>query len=444
MNEDLRTGAQEASANRDALRGMIEAKLDDASSKHATASLTLRGEVESSFQRLRQSVIDSLLQSSDHQTERLNANTSALTSLIEKHETAGERLRGSIEMRLDALRLENSAKLEEMRRTVDERLQSTLETRLGESFARVIEQLKSLHEGIGEMKKLAANVGDLQKVLTNVKVRGTYGEVQLELLLEEFLSAEQYIKNAAVRENTGERVEFAIKLPGKGAGSVLLPVDAKFPREDYDNLVAASEAGDAAAVAQYRKQLENRIRSSAKDICEKYINPPATTDFAILFIPTESLYAELLRQPGLLESLQKTYRVTLASPTTFAALLSALQMGFKTLAIEKRSSEVWQVLGAVRTEFGRYDKVVQNLSRQLGTASNSVEELKRRTRAVNKTLTSVESAPDQPGTAGLIDRVSAAEADSEPNGLSELMFGEIEVPAEFVSSTEAASANDVV
>ncbi|WP_439365248.1 DNA recombination protein RmuC [Bradyrhizobium sp. DASA03005] len=431
LNDDLRTSALEASTHRDALRSTIEAKLDDAIVKQSAASQSLKGEIDSSFHRLKLTVTDALAQASEQQKERLNANTSALNVLVEKQELATDRLRTGVEARLDAIRQENSAKLDEMRQTVDERLQTTLETRLGESFTRVVEQLKSLHEGIGEMKRLAANVGDLQKVLTNVKVRGTYGEVQLELLLEEFLSAEQYVKNAAVRDNTGERVEFAIKLPGKDAGgTVLLPVDAKFPREDYDNLVAASEAGDSEAVALYRKQLENRIRSSAKEICEKYINPPRTTDFALLFIPTESLYAELLRQPGLLEYLQKTYRVTLASPTTFAALLSALQMGFKTLAIEKRSSEVWQVLGAVRTEFGRYDKIVQKISNQLGTASRSVDELKTRTRAVNRTLTSVESAPDEPTAANLLGvTLSIEEEDSELLKDNILISSEIEVPS---------------
>lgn len=438
LNDDLRTSAIEASANRDSLRSTIEAKLDDAITKQGTASQTLRGEIDSSFQRLKSTVTDALSQASEQQKERLNANTLALTNVVEKHDLAAERLRTGVEARLDALRQENSAKLDEMRQTVDERLQTTLETRLGESFTRVVEQLKSLHEGIGEMKRLAENVGDLQKVLTNVKVRGTYGEVQLELLLEEFLSAEQYVKNAAVRDNTGERVEFAIKLPGKDSGgTVLLPVDAKFPREDYDNLVAASEAGNAAEVSFYRKQLESRIRASAKDICEKYINPPRTTDFALLFIPTESLYAELLRQPGLLEHLQRTYRVTLASPTTFAALLSALQMGFKTLAIEKRSSEVWQVLGAVRTEFGRYDKVVQKISNQLGTASRSVDELKTRTRAVNRSLTSVESAPDEPTAAKLLGvTLSMDDEDKELSESNNPFSSEIEVPAALSSALE--------
>jgi len=282
-----------------------------------------------------------------------------------------------------------------MRQTVDEKLQATLDTRLGESFSRVVEQLKIMHQGIGEMRELAANVGDLQKVLTNVKVRGVYGEVQLEFLLEEFLSPEQYIKNASVKDESSERVEFAVRLPGKQhGGEVLLPIDAKFPREDYDRLIEATEAGSTELIPALRKQLENRIKSSAKEMRDKYINPPRTTDFGILFIPTESLYAEVLRQPGLLEILQREYRVTLASPTTLAALLNALQMGFRSLAIEKRSSEVWQVLAAVRTEFGKYNQVVEKLGKQLGTATNAVDSLRTRTRVMTRTLKTIEVLPD--------------------------------------------------
>jgi DNA recombination protein RmuC len=438
LNDDLRVSAQDATKNRDALRQLIEGKLDDVISKQSAAAIGLRAELEASFQRLQARVTASLSESSELQKERLDGNTSAVNALSEKQETSLERLRVGVESRLDAIRQENATKLDEMRQTVDERLQSTLETRLGESFNRVVDQLKSIHEGVGEMKLLAANVGDLQKVLTNVKVRGTYGEVQLELLLEEFLSAEQYIKNAAVKDDTSERVEFAIRFPGKDSSAgVLLPVDAKFPREDYDNLVAASEVGDGERVAFYKKQLENRIRASAKDIHDKYINPPRTTDFGILFIPTESLYAEILRQPGLLESLQRDFRVTLASPTTFAALLSALQMGFKTLAIEKRSSEVWQILGAVRTEFTKYDEVVKKISKQLTTASSSVDNLLTRTRAVTRKLRGVDSAPDDITAANLLGLTNTGSDDIE-NTLDEDEFAasEINIPATLIEAEE--------
>jgi DNA recombination protein RmuC len=395
LNDDLRLSGVEATTNRDALRLLVEGKLGEAISKQSTQALELRQALENSFQGLQIRVRDSLLEASNHQKERLDGNTVALTELTLKQETAHERLRLGVESRLEAMRQENATKLDEMRQTVDEKLQATLDTRLGESFSRVVEQLKIMHQGIGEMRELAANVGDLQKVLTNVKVRGTYGEVQLEFLLEEFLSPEQYIKNASVKDESSERVEFAVRLPGKQqGGEILLPIDAKFPREDYERLIEATEAGSTELIPALRKQLENRIKSSAKDIRDKYINPPRTTDFGILFIPTESLYAEVLRQPGLLEILQRDYRVTLASPTTLAALLNALQMGFRSLAIEKRSSEVWQVLAAVRTEFGKYNQVVEKLGKQLGTATNAVDSLRTRTRVMTRTLKTIEVLPD--------------------------------------------------
>jgi DNA recombination protein RmuC len=286
-------------------------------------------------------------------------------------------------------------KLEEMRKTVDERLQSTLEARLGDSFNRVVEHLERVHKGIGEVQLLASSVGDLKKVLSNVKVRGTYGEIQLGTLLDEFLSAEQIVRNAWIKEGSQERVEFAVKLPGRDADSeLLLPIDSKFPQEDYERLVAASEIGDAEKVAEASKALESRIKTCARTIRDKYINPPRTTNFAILFLPTESLYAEALRRPGLFEQLQREFQVTLTGPTTFTALLNALQMGFRTLAIEKRSSEVWQILGAVQNEFTKYNEVVNNLSRQLESAANSVKRLGTRTRAMNRKLINVERLPE--------------------------------------------------
>ena len=272
-----------------------------------------------------------------------------------------------------------------MRQTVDEKLHSTLETRLGESFNRVVEHLARVHEGLGEMKSLASNVGDLRSVLTNVKVRGTFGEVQLEMLLEQFLTPDQYVKNAQVKDNSGERVEFAVRFPGKGAGAeVLLPIDAKFPRETFDRLLEASQTGDEEQVRACRKQLETQIRAFAKDIGSKYINTPRTTDFAILFLPTEGLYAEMLRQVGIFEFLQREHKVTLAGPTTLSAILNAFQMGFRSLAIEKRSGEVWQILGAVQSEFKKYNEVVDKLGNQLSTAARSVENLGTRTKAMNR------------------------------------------------------------
>jgi len=257
-----------------------------------------------------------------------------------------------------------------------------------------------VHKGIGEMQTLATGVGDLKKVLSNVRARGAFGEVQLGALLEQFLSPEQYTRNAQVRDNTLERVEFAIRLPGREETEVLLPVDAKFPLDDYERMLEAAQDGNADDVTSAACALEARVRSFAKAISEKYISPPRTTDFAILFLPTESLYAEVLRTPGLLDSLQREYHVTLAGPTTFAALLNGLQMGFRSLAIEKRSSEVWEILGAVRNEFGKYNTVVTRLARQLNTAAKSVEALGVRTRAMDRKLGGGDKLP--PGTAQLL------------------------------------------
>jgi DNA recombination protein RmuC len=395
FDQDIAKMGQEANQNRDALRQTIEGKLDSASDRQSTAAKELREEMTGSFRKLGGTVAETLGQMSEHQKERLETVTTALGQLSDKHERAQEALRQAVESRLDAIRVESASKLDEIRGTVDEKLQSTLENRLGESFNRVVEHLERVQRGIGEMQTLAAGVGDLKKVLSNVRVRGTYGEVQLEMLLEQFLSPEQFIKNAQVKEDSQERVEYAVRLPGRDSnGEVLLPVDAKFPQEDYERLIAASEVGDADLFAEASKALENRIRLCAKSISEKYIATPKTTDFAILFLPTESLYAEILRRPGLFEQLQREFHVVLTGPTTFTALLNALQMGFRSLAIEKRSSEVWKILGAVGSEFAKYNGVVDQLSRQLGTAAKTVEKLSVRTRAMNRKLREVEKLPD--------------------------------------------------
>jgi len=412
LDRDIKLMGDEATRNRDTLRQTIETKLDDAAAKQATAAKELREEMTGSFRKLGASVADTLGQLDEHQKERLENVTTALSDLSEKHERAQETLKQTVEGRLDAIRTENAAKLDEMRQTVDEKLQSTLENRLGESFNRVVEQLERVHKGIGEMQSLAAGVGDLKKVLSNVRVRGTFGEVQLATLLEQFLSPEQFIRNAQIKENSQERVEFAVRLPGRDSGvEVLLPVDAKFPQEDYERLIAAAELGDSDAVAQAAKDLECRIRQFAKTIRDKYIATPRTTEFAILFLPTESLYAEILGRPGFFEQLQREYHVTLTGPTTFTALLNALQMGFRSLAIEKRSSEVWQILGAVSNEFGKYNEVVDKLSKQLNTAAKSVENLGVRTRAMNRKLRDVEKLPDD--TAQILLGPALAEMEEE-------------------------------
>jgi DNA recombination protein RmuC len=305
-------------------------------------------------------------------------------------------LRTTVDQKLTQLQQENAKKLDEMRKTVDEKLQGTLEKRLGESFKLVSERLEQVYRGLGEMRNLATGVGDLKKVLTNVKTRGTWGEIQLGNLLEQVLTPDQYDTNVATRTNSNERVEFAVKLPGRDHQDdkvVWLPIDAKFPVEDYHRLAEAAELGDAAAVETAGKQLEIRVKGCAKDIHDKYVNPPNTTDFAILFLPSESLYAEVLRRPGLVEMLQRDYRVNVAGPTTLAALLNSLQMGFRTLAIEKRSSEVWAILGAVKHEFGKFGGVIEKVQKKLQEASNTIDQAARRTRVMERQLRKVEELP---------------------------------------------------
>ena len=303
-------------------------------------------------------------------------------------------VRTTLEGRLQTLQQGNEAKLEQMRATVEEKLQTTLEARLGESFRIVSERLEQVHRGLGEMQTLASGVGDLKRMLTNVKSRGTFGEVQLAALLEQVLTPEQYATNVATRPGSAERVEFAIRMPGRDDGvPVWLPIDAKFPSEDYERLLDAHDAVDTAAIEAAGRALETRIRTEAKTLREKYVEPPHTTDFGILFLPTEGLFAEVLRRPGLTEALNRDLRVVIAGPTTLFAMLNSLQMGFRTLALEKRSAEVWQVLGAVKTEFGKFGDVLAALKRQLASASNTIEQAETRTRQMGKALKTVEALP---------------------------------------------------
>ena len=299
--------------------------------------------------------------------------------------------------RIRDLQTDNGARLEEMRKTVDEKLHATLETRLSESFRQVSERLEKVHQGLGEMQQLAIGVGDLKRVLTNVKTRGTWGEVQLEMLLEQLLTVDQYAKNVETIAGSGARVEFAIKLPGQvdGGAPLWLPVDAKFPKEQYERLVDAAERADAEGVALAGRELERAVRGEARTICDKYVSPPQTTDFAILFLPTEGLYAEVMRRPGLADDLQRTLRVSIAGPSTLSALLSSLQMGFRTLALEKRSSEVWQVLGAVKTEFGKFGDVLSQTRQTLEKAAKNIENAEVRSRQMARKLKSVEALPSE-------------------------------------------------
>ena len=319
-----------------------------------------------------------------------------LTSLTESNAKRMTEVRAVLEEKIRELQTDNAAKLEEMRKTVDEKLHATLEQRLGESFRLVSERLEKVHQGLGEMHQLAMGVGDLKRVLTNVKTRGTWGEVQLEMLLEQLMTPNQYAKNVETVPGSGAFVEFAIRLPGKHDESapVWLPVDAKFPKEQYERLMEASEAADADGVAQAGRELERAIRLQAKTIADKYLSPPHTTDFALLFLPTEGLYAEVMRRPGLSDELQRTCRISIAGPSTLSALLNSLQMGFRTLALEKRSSEVWEILGAVKTEFAKFGSVLDATKKVLERAAKNIDDAQIRTRQMSRKLKTVEALPE--------------------------------------------------
>jgi DNA recombination protein RmuC len=344
----------------------------------------LREETQKAVQTLGDSVLQRMAEHGQLQKGQLESFAAQMAALTQ-----------TVEAKLKLIQEESSQKLEQMRATVDEKLHATLERRLGESFKIVSERLELVHKGLGEMQNLASGVGDLKKVLTNIKTRGSWGEIQLGNLLEQTLTADQYSANVAPNPQSGERVEFAIKLPGKDAnGTVLwLPIDAKFPQEDYQRLGDAQEAGDLAGVEAAQKALETRIRLEARKIREKYVCPPHTTDFAILFLPTEGLFAEVLRQPGLYDGILREHRVVITGPTTLSAVLSSLQMGFRTLAIEKRSSDVWNVLGAVKTEFSKFGEVLGKVKKKLEEASNHIDNAAVRSRQLERSLREVEAVP---------------------------------------------------
>jgi DNA recombination protein RmuC len=330
------------------------------------------------------------------QKDQLEIFAGQLKNLTASNEVRMERLRESVEERLRLIQEDNARKLEQMRLTVDEKLHDTLEKRLGESFKLVSERLELVQRGLGEMQTLASGVGDLKKVLTNVKTRGTFGEIQLASLLEQVLAPGQYDSNVETRKGSGQRVEFALKLPGRDGtpdGQVWLPLDAKFPQEDYLRLVEAQELGDILLAGDAGKQLDKAVRLMAADIRDKYLDPPHTTDFGVMFLPTEGLYAEVLRRPGLFEALQRDFKVMIAGPTTLAALLNSLQMGFRTLAIEKRSAEVWNLLGAVRTEFSKFGLVLEKTSKKLQEAGNHIDQAAVRSRSIEKKLKGVQEMP---------------------------------------------------
>ena len=340
-------------------------------------------------------LLSSFQEIGSNQRTQLSALLEQMTKLTDSNQQKLDLLKTAVEQKLAAIQDNNSKQLEQMRLTVDEKLQGTLEKRLGESFKLVSERLEQVYKGLGEMRTLASGGGDLKKVLTNVKTRGTWGEVQLGTMLEQILTPEQFSCNVATKGGA-ERVEFAIKLPGRSDDkdeNVWLPIDAKFPIEDYQRLVEAQEKGDAEMTETAAKQLEIRIRQSAKDISEKYLNPPKTTDFGILFLPIEGLFAEVIRRPGLTDSLQRESRVIIAGPTTLWSILNSLQMGFRTLAIEKRSSEVWKLLAVAKSEWSKYGEVLDRVQKKLHEASNSIEDAKTRTRVIGRKLKDVQELP---------------------------------------------------
>ncbi|HWI41095.1 MAG TPA: DNA recombination protein RmuC [Verrucomicrobiae bacterium] len=342
------------------------------------------------------------------QKAQLEIFSGELKHLTSSNDGSFEKLRATLEEKLRLLQEDNARKLEQMRLTVDEKLQATLEKRLGESFRVVSDRLEQVHKGLGEMQTLASGVGDLKKVLSNVKTRGTFGEVQLHALLEQILTPEQYQGNVATRRGSAARVEYAVRLPGREEdGPVWLPVDAKFPQEDYLRLLEAQESGVPAMVEEASRQLDRGVREMARQIRDKYLDPPHTTDFGIMFLPTEGLYAEVLRRSGLFEQLQREYRVVVTGPTTLAAFLNSLQMGFRTLAVQKRSSEVWSLLGGVKTEFASFGVILEKTRKKLQEASNGIEAAAVRTRAIERRLRNVQEVSEPVGTE-LLPEVSPA------------------------------------
>ena len=370
-------------------------KLDGIRTESATGAKQLREEVIAALKGITEATTKTMGELSNVQKIQLEAMSSTIGKLSDTNEKKLEEVRVTVEGKLQIMQIDNAKQLDQMRQTVDEKLQGTLEKRLGESFKQVSERLEQVHKGLGEMQTLATGVGDLKKVLTNVKTRGTWGEVQLGALLGQVLNPDQFATNVATKGG-GERVDFAIKLPGQGANNdetVWLPIDAKFPVEDYQRLIEAQERADVEGVETAGKQLENRVKTCARDISEKYLNPPKTTDFGILFLPIEGLFAEVIRRTALTEVIQRECRVVIAGPTTLWSILNSLQMGFRTLAIQKRSSEVWRLLAAVKTEWTKYGDILDSVQKKLQQASDTIEKAKTRSRAVGRKLKDVQELP---------------------------------------------------
>jgi DNA recombination protein RmuC len=374
----------------------------------------VRLQLQATAQASRQELGQTLAQSHAATVQQLDGMRRQIEVLTESNARRLLEVRATLEVKMRELQTDNGARLEEMRKTVDEKLHATLEARLSASFQQVSERLERVHQGLGEMQQLALGVGDLKRVLTNVKTRGTWGEVQLEMLLEQVLTPEQYAKNVETVAGSNARVEFALKLPGQVAGGapVWMPIDAKFPKEQYERLLDAAERADADGVALAGRELERAVRGEAKTIADKYLAPPQTTDFAILFLPTEGLYAEVMRRPGLADELQRVHRISIAGPSTLMALLNSLQMGFRTLALEKRSSEVWQVLGAVKTEFSKFGDVLAATRMALEKAARNIESAEVRSRQMTRKLKSVEALPSEAAQLMLGQEPDSGDADA--------------------------------
>ena len=370
------------------------------------SSKLVREEVGNSVRLLGDTLSNRIRDISERQKDQLDIVENRMQKLILTNEEKFDKLKDQVSKQLSEIQEKNEKKLEEMRNTVDEKLHSTLEKRLGESFKLVSDRLELVHKGLGEMQNLAIGVGDLKKVLSNVKDRGTWGEIQLGTLLEQILTHDQYEKNVKTKDGSNALVEFAIKLPGKNNLSsdiVWLPIDAKFPLEDYQRLILAREKADLPLIDESLKKLEKSIKDAAKDISTKYLDPPNTTDFAFMFLPMESLYAEVLSLPGLFDTVQREYKVTIAGPANFVAVLNSLQMGFRTLVIEKRSSEVWKLLSIVKTEFSKFGDLLENTQKKLDQASQSIGDASRKTRTIERKLRDVQVLPSADNQIDLLD-----------------------------------------
>lgn len=394
--------------------GMLDNKLRAVQESVANSAKVNREELTASLKSFEEKFAASVKDFNELQRQKFNELTAKQDALTRETGLVFEKNRETIEKKLNDIQTDNSAKLEKMRETVDEKLHKTLETRLGESFKLVSERLELVQKGLGEMQNLANGVGDLKKVLSNVKTKGVLGEYQLGGILEQILSPNQYAQNVKTKEGSNDMVEFAVKIPGKedSAKTIWLPIDAKFPTEDYEKLTGAYDSGITEDIDRYKKELERKIKLFAKDIKTKYVDPPNTTDFAILFLPFEGLYAEVLRIPGLLEFLQRDYKIMIAGPTTISAFLNSLQVGFRSLAVEKRTSEIWDLLGAVRTEFGKFGEVLQKTKAKLDQASKEIDNASTRSRVIERKLRDVQTLPESRAQ-NLLDTPDFAAADGE-------------------------------